>query len=864
MTLPRLVLVSALVLGAILASPGPAGAGPEAAAEQRFLADRDARALDQVLAAAGEPATSPRRILARLAFAGADEQVRQALADPAAGSPVARGVAALHDLDLRGACAAVRCQEANTRDVDVAWFGALVLARRGDDSGAIGRLLGPVEVRTAADRFALALLSAALPPTERAMLASAAERALQRASARGRVAAFDGLVEGALAVAPERMASIGLQAVRAWRRAGRREGAYAWLARLPRGDAGLDLERVLLAPSGTVTPALPVAHADAPALGPVLEALRQRGPPPAAWVSREPLPHAVGARHDALLLARLARRHGIAATADGVLRAAERDGAPASRAAWGSAWLASHDLVVLHGADDAELPRTLVDRGIPFLAWRVDRVGASYRERCVLVLGRDPASGTWWVDEPDLTRPDVLPPDALAKARFVAVLPRARAAAFEAWRARPGAALGARLEAARARAEAADWAGAASLLAEAGPSPVEALARALARYDEALAAPTREGWLEAEAAARGALEVPPRLGFEAFLTAQAAAVRGDPQAALAALADVEACEGPSASVELVRHAAFEAAGRRDEALRALDAAAAIDPLDARPLLYRGTARGVDPGAALADLMRAFDRTPDDARIAVALAGALARQERGAEALEVLRVARRHARGEADVRVLDGARQHVELRLIQDAASGDDLTGFERSNDPETRRRAAFQLADLGTPEAEAQLRGLLLDASADLRLTVLRLYLRPRLRAHVAADPVLGRRVVALLEADPDDAVRAAAARLLGHVDEAFARRALADRLRGRAADADASVRAAAALALRGREDAGSRAALVDALADAEASVRRVAGDMLFEQAATRLGFDAEGPALERAEAIRAWRDWLRQETTDR
>ena len=859
----RLLFAAVCVLG-LAGFAGVAHAAPADEAAQRFLVDRDARAFDVALAEAGEPATSGRRLLARLAFAGADDQVRAMLAQPGAGGPVARAVAALHDLDLRGACAAVRCQEADTRDVAVAWLGALVLARRGDDSGAIGRLLGPVEVRTRADQVALTLLAVALPETERTMLAAAAEHALQRASERGRVAAFDGLVQGALAIAPERAAEIGAQAVRAWRRAGRPDGARTWLARRPRGTAALDVERALLEPDGVKAQALLALHADAPVVGPMVRALMRSGPPPQAWRAREPLPHAVGQRHDALLLARLARHNGVAATTDSVLRAAERDGGTASRAAWGTSWLASHDLVVLHGANDAAFPRELASRGTPFLAWCIDRVGTTYRERSVLVLGRDPTSGTWWVDEPDLARADVLAPDALAKARFVAVVPREAAAAVAAWRTRPGASLGARLEAARARAEAADWDGAHALLAQAGPSPVAALARALARYDQALAAPTREGWLEAEDAVREALATPPRLGFEAFLAAQAAAVRGDAEAALAALDEVEAVEGPSASVYLVRHAALEAAGRRDDALRALDAAASVDPLDARPLLYRGTARGAEPGAALADLIRAFDREPEDARIAVALALALARQDRGTEALEVLRVARRHARGEADMRVLDGARQQVELRLIQDAASGEDLTGFERSDDPETRRRAAFQLADLGTPKAEAQLRGLLLDASADLRLTVLRLYLRPRLRQQLAEDPVLGRRVVALLESDPDAAVRAAAARLLGHVDDAFARRALADRLRGRGADLDASVRAACGLALRGREDAGSRSALVDALADPEASVRRVAGDMLFEQTATRMGFDAEGPPAERADAIRAWREWLRQETATR
>ncbi len=833
-----------------------AKSAPSAETVARYLADRDPRALDATLEEAGFPPGAPSRVLARLAAHGLDATTREILADPLAASPVARAVAALHELDLRGACAAVRCGEETAGDVAASWLGALLLARRGDDSGAIGRILGPIEVRTDADRYRLALLADALPAPERAMLAGCVRRALFRAAERGRVAAIEGLRLGIVTIDPSWGAEVDVAAVRAVRRAGRADLARAMLDRLPRDDPALDLERVLLDGGSSGSSRL-ASHHRAPVLGPILVALARGAEAPAAWRTREPLAHATGIRHDAILIARLCRRHGVDSSAEQVMRAAERDGATASRAAWATAHLALQNLALLHGADDESLARDLAARGVPFLLWRIERVGVTYRERAVLVLGRDAQSGTWWIDEPDLERPDVLSPDAVAKGRFVAVARRDDAHGFLALRARPGAMLGSRLEAVRARADAGDRSAARALLADAGTSPVAALARGLLAYEEVLAEPALEGWAEAADAIAPSIAVPPRTGFEAFLAAQAAAIRGDASAALAALDQVRLLEGESPSLHLVRYAALASAGRRDEALAALARAAAIDPLDTRPLLYRGTARGVDPLDALPDLTRAFERQPEDPRTAVALATVLARLNRRPDALEVLRVARRHARDDADRRIVDAARQQVELRVIEEASTGDALTGFERSADPETRRRAAFQLASLNTPEAEVQLRGLLLDASADLRLTVLRLYLRPWLRRIAEDDPVLGRRLVGLMSDDPDVFVRAAAARLLGHLSAPFAGRALADRLRGRTADPAPAVRAAAALALRGREDHATRSALVAALADDEVSVRRAACDALFEQTATRRGFDPAGRPEERIAAIRLWRTWL-------
>ena len=59
-----------------------------------------------------------------------------------------------------------------------AWCQALVRLRRGDDAGAIGRLLAPPVFRWQEDAFGLALLGAALPPDDRRMLAAGGMAAL--------------------------------------------------------------------------------------------------------------------------------------------------------------------------------------------------------------------------------------------------------------------------------------------------------------------------------------------------------------------------------------------------------------------------------------------------------------------------------------------------------------------------------------------------------------------------------------------------------------------------------------------------------------------------------------------------------------
>lgn len=857
-----LLLACALALPAAADGPAPTAARPPEALVRGFLATRDAAALEAGLRAGGREATDPWCLLAHIAARGVDATVRAAVAAeapaPGAGEALVRAVVALHDVDLRLACAALRCSDMaeEAQGVATTWAGALLLARRGDDSGAVGRLLGPTQAADETARFELALLALALPSVERGMLAEIGRLALARAAERSRFQSLGVVLDGVLAVDPTAAAGVGAQVVRALRRAGRPTEARAWLERLPRGVAALDIERALLDDDPRSTTALLAPHAQAPGLGPLAVALPRRAAWPLALRERTPLPHATGARKDALLLARLASLQGHAATVDGVLRQADRAGTEAGHAAFAATWLASLDLVVLRAAGDPEMAARLADAGVPFLLWRIQRVGPTYRERPVLVRGRDAASGLYWVDEPDMALVDVLPAEGVAKARLLAAVPRASAAVLDRERTRPSALLGARLEAVRAQVDVAP-ATAAALLEDAGDAPIVYLHRALSRYEGALAAPTMDGWVDAAAAVARSAAVPPRLAFEAFLAAQAAAVGGDAAAALAALELTERLEGPSASLHLVRHAALEAAGRHGEALQALDAAQRADALDPRPLLYRGSLRDVAPEVAQGDLRRAMERAPEDPRAAVALALLLARLDRRPEALDVLRVARRHARNDADLRILDRARQQVELRLIEEAESGAALSGFERSADPSTRRRAAFQLAALESAETEVQLRGLLLDPDADVRITVLRLYLRPWLRRRVAEDTVLGRRVVTLLEADRDPNVRSAAAKLLGYVDEPFARRALADRLRGRAADAEPSVRASAALALRGRAERAVREALVAALADPVAAVRQAACDVLFEQAATRLGFEAQGRPQERAEAIRRWRRWV-------
>jgi HEAT repeat protein len=192
-----------------------------------------------------------------------------------------------------------------------------------------------------------------------------------------------------------------------------------------------------------------------------------------------------------------------------------------------------------------------------------------------------------------------------------------------------------------------------------------------------------------------------------------------------------------------------------------------------------------------------------------------------------------------------------------AETAEALAPFLASPEPETRRRAAFGLAVLETPDAEVRLRVLLGDADPAVRVTALRLYMRPWLRARVEADEGLGRRMVGLLREDEADVVRGAAAGLLGLVQRVYAEEELARALAGADRDPEPYPRSAAAAALARRDGPLARAALVDALADEHEGVRRGAIEALFRITGTYRGFDPDGSPEARAAAVQRWRAWL-------
>jgi hypothetical protein len=114
-----------------------------------------------------------------------------------------------------------------------------------------------------------------------------------------------------------------------------------------------------------------------------------------------------------------------------------------------------------------------------------------------------------------------------------------------------------------------------------------------------------------------------------------------------------------------------------------------------------------------------------------------------------------------------------------------------------------------------------------------------------------------LLEAlrDPDPALRANAAYLLGH----FRDRRTVPALVAATADPEPAVRYEAAAALLEVQDARGFAVLVAGLEDPDARLRAKCRQVLVERAGEDLGFDPAGPPAARAEAVRRWRAWLAQ-----
>jgi HEAT repeat protein len=523
------------------------------------------------------------------------------------------------------------------------------------------------------------------------------------------------------------------------------------------------------------------------------------------------------------------------------------------------ATLEAHEVPVFACAAEARVLDALLAEGVPVLLYRIERVGDEYRDRPHLVTGRERTTGLWMLDEPDVSSVDALPRDGVQQAWCLLAAPPGRSDLLQPFRGAPGADLGRRIERLRTAEGEEEVARALqALVAEPAP-PLAWLYGAWTRHREA---ERRRDERELAAAAEWMASAgPPRLGIQPFVLALAHAVARRQDEARDAFALTHTLEGPSAELALARFAGLgrDLLARASEAAAALDEGVRQDPGDLRLLAQRAALRRAlgEIEGARADLVRARDLDPASVELALALADLELTAGREREALAVLDDAARQSPAVATNDALRAMRRRVEAHGIEGAGDVNDLREHRRSREPETRQRLAYELANRGDAAAEEVLRKLLEDPDAVVRVTVLRLYLRPRLREHVAADEVLGRRVLDTLASDPEPEVRAAAAALLGRVPSPLSLRALAAAASGAARDRSAYVREEALQGLALTDLPVTREALVAALEDPTASVRRVAAESLFRLASTRLGFDAEGPAEERAEAVVRWRRWL-------
>ena len=876
---PSASLVAGLVLAWVIGgSAGLAGADASELERARrvFLERRDVAALNSVLA--------------QLAPTTADEQVDRQLALLAAGtatpapSGAARGYAAvpeivtyLRRLELgRAEAATARLGRAPLPGGLDTWLAALLDVRRGRDDAARDRLLAwqPSGQDPEREAFRLALLGAALPDDDRHLVAGAGREALLEAAAAGGFGVVAHLAEALVALDPG-VGGDGLcLALRALRRSGHAAEADRLLSRPAAASAETHacfrLERALDAAwrgrPAEIAPRLTGLEVSPP-LDALVEALADtRGftIPPAVGAVEVPF-----AERHAHALAALATRLGRPTPASEVEAAAVAQGAAASDGAFASRFLADRGFAVLSVAGGGETALRAADAGIPFLLRSIQLEGDVFRDEPVLVLGRDAPSGLWLTSPGDIERLDVLPADAVAKARLLLALPRARATELATWPVAGEREAGALLDAATVLAQAGRVDEAARALAPGTPggaSPVLSLYRAFfehgrhlelleeGRTEEAAAALVRVG-----EALQASMAHPPRSVFELLASYQALYATGRRDAAVDTLEAASRAAPGSSYLPLTLFAVCQREGRRRDALAALDQALAAAPLDTSLLYYRGTARRAlgRNDAALGDLVRALDRRPDWVPVGLELAHLLLGLRRADAALAVLDDLQRRVPSLAQEDAALVLRREAEHRQVQAARSIDDLSALLVSSAGETRRLAAYRLADFELDASEARLRALLEDPDPAVRVTVLRVYMRPWLRSRAEGDAALTARLIRVLREDASPLARGAAVGLLSRVDRPEVVEPLADALAGPHADASVSVRAEVASVLARRDGPRSRAALVAALADVDTSVRRAAIDALLQLAGTYRGFDPEGPPEERARAVAAWRAWL-------
>lgn len=836
--------------------------------EARFLRDRDIVRLLQTLERPGAEPPAPILRLARIAGGGVAGEVAPA--------PGAAGLPGLPDLvialrvgDLDDAVLRVGRVDQDA-GLAGAWMQALVRLRRGDDAGAIGRLLAPPFMDWRRDAFVLALLGAALRDDDRRMLAAGAQAALERAAARRRTQAVVAMARALVALDPEAGRRAHAFAVDALRRGGEVDEAVRLLAAAPSAgvaptDPVLALQAALLAwergDPGRIRSLL--AGRPPPGTQSVYLALRRAVRRPRIIATGPSLGHEPGARAYAVIVARLASVLGGAVSAAEVEAWCRRTQHGVNHAGTPRAFLEAKGYRVLSVAGDSAAADAALAAGLPFVLFRMARSGGSYGETPALVKGYDSATGLWLLDEPDVRRFDIVPHDLAAKARILLAVPVARRELLRPFEASRAATLGRQLEAALDLHDRGNPEGALVQLdaASGGPAGVRDLYYALVLRRTAAERPDDAVWQRLRAAVERSRRVAPRLAFEERVRGDALAAAGKADDALSAFDHVAYLEGESVDLALARFGVDRARGNRSGARTALEAALRLAPLDVRALYHRAAilVELDDRDAARRDLRRAIERRPDAVRFAVALSKLELTADRPDKALELLDDIVRRNRALADDPVLRLARRDAETVLMESAETVEDLRALTRSRDATTRRRLAFELARRSAEAdvVEPLLRTLLQDAEPEVRVTTLRLYLRPWLRARIDSDAVLLRRVTGLLEKDPRADVRRAAADLLGRVRTPLSCRALSAAVGGDARDGNAGVRGAAVRALGGHALDACRGVLVGALEDPDLAVRKAAAQTLFELTGMTHGFEADDPPAKRAAALEKWRAWL-------
>ncbi|MDF1701791.1 MAG: hypothetical protein P1V36_11600, partial [Planctomycetota bacterium] len=558
----RRLAVCLLVLGLACLAPGTARAADDtvpAAAQAAFLRDRDAGALLRAIDAAGAAPTNGWRGLAILA---ADRMPPTAARDCEGSDALAACVLALRDLDLAGAQRAVRCV-GPAEGRAAAWLQALLHLRRGDDGGAVGALLAPPVFEPARDAFPLALLGAALDPDDRHLLAAGARLALERAAARGRIAAIRGVSRGAAVLDPEAATRTLAFAVRVLRRMGELDEAAALVALAPRSGVVLPgtilaLEAALLAWARGESAAMPtlLSGPPAPGLGSVWLALRR-----AARRPRLQLPsgwrHEPGLRAHAAATARLASALDRPTSAAEVASWARRSKRETWQAGAMRAFLESEGFEVVSCAGEPRMGDALLRAGLPFVVLRLVPSARGWREMPAVVHAYDRHTGLWVLDAPDGHGLDVMPRGEAAKARILAAAPLGKHALLAPLRGQPAAAVGLRLERALDEADRGALDRAVTRLGVGAPEggAVQWLDAGHLWHRQALAGGGDVALTQAAEAVARSRRTPPALGMEAYLLGSRDAATGNLPGALAAYRTAARLDGPTTTVLLATFAA---------------------------------------------------------------------------------------------------------------------------------------------------------------------------------------------------------------------------------------------------------------------------------------------------------------------